>query len=93
VLLPPFPPTFSGTPADAACPAIDAPAAGLASAAPTWTTPAEPLDELPSPTCAVPTEFDDELLPAPPIPIGALAWTLLPATDADAAGVERTPLT
>jgi hypothetical protein len=51
----------------------------------------DPLDELPPPTCAEPTEFDAVLLPPPPIVVGAAAVALWPATPADAVGDAVTP--
>lgn len=57
---------------------MDAPTAGAACGDPACTTPAEPVDELPPPTCTPPVEVDAVLLPSPPTVTGTLALELFP---------------
>jgi hypothetical protein len=60
---------------------------------PSCAAPIDPFDEFAPPTCAVPIEFDEVLLPLPPIDVGAAALTWLPATVADPDGAVLAPLT
>jgi hypothetical protein len=72
---------------------MDAPMAGADCGEPACSTPAEPLDELPPPTCTPPVEFDAVLLPSPPTDNGTPALALLPEAPAEADGEALTELT
>ena len=69
----PLPETLAGKDADTASPTMDAPTAGAAVADPAWTTPPEPVDELPPPSWTAPVEPDALLLLLPPTVTGVLA--------------------
>jgi hypothetical protein len=96
-LFPPVPVTPAGAVTRTVVRPTFTDAAGAVATGLTWTEPTDPVDVLPPPTCAVPTEFEAVLPPEPETVVGAEASTTGGAGSAAAvramasASIETTP--